>query len=194
MIMKTNQIMIRKIDNFTIQQRTKDGYFNATALIDAWNSVPGNEQKRLDKFWGSDNTKEFIKALVEEEVQRAMKEITAQIEQQGIPVKPDMIKHENYVEPSERRVKLGLIVRDVVESHKIEMDTDAIRERAAEMAGNYSEPSAFVDAVMADAGQRNQIGGILVEEQVVEILLKDADIKVDQQSYEDFMTATQPAQ
>ncbi len=132
------------------------------------------------------------KALVDEEVDRAMKEVTAQMEQQGMQVPKESIKRENYLPQSEHRVKLGLIVREVVESQNIEMGEEKIRQRAAEMAGNYSDQDAYVDYVMGDPNQRNQIGGVLVEEQVVENLLENADIKVDKQSYEDFMNETQP--
>ena len=34
--MITNQLMIRKMGNFDVIQRTKDGYFNATKLIGDW--------------------------------------------------------------------------------------------------------------------------------------------------------------
>ena len=35
--MKTNQEMIRKMGNFNVIQRTKDGMFNATDLSKQWN-------------------------------------------------------------------------------------------------------------------------------------------------------------
>lgn len=39
--MKTNQIMIRQMGEFTVSQRTKDGYFDAGELLRQWNSVEG---------------------------------------------------------------------------------------------------------------------------------------------------------
>lgn len=35
--MKTNQIMTRQMGQFKVEQRTKDGMFNATALLKQWN-------------------------------------------------------------------------------------------------------------------------------------------------------------
>lgn len=37
--MKTNQIMIRQMGEFSVKQRTKDGFFNATELLKAMQKV-----------------------------------------------------------------------------------------------------------------------------------------------------------
>lgn len=46
--MKTNQIMIRPMGEFTVSQRTKDSYFDGGDLLRQWNSVKGNEQRKMD--------------------------------------------------------------------------------------------------------------------------------------------------
>ena len=69
--MKTNQIMIRQMGEFTVSQRTKDGYFDAGELLRQWNSVEGNPRRQMSKFLESDNTSEFLKALAEDESHRA---------------------------------------------------------------------------------------------------------------------------
>ena len=69
--MKTNQIMIRPMGDFTVSQRTKDGYFDGTELLRQWNNVEGNPRRQMSKFLESDNTSEFLKALAEDESHRA---------------------------------------------------------------------------------------------------------------------------
>ena len=64
--MKTNNVMIRWIGNLEVQQRTKDGMFNATALLKQWNESSG-DKKEVTKFFENENTKAFIPALMEEE-------------------------------------------------------------------------------------------------------------------------------
>lgn len=64
--MKTNQIMIRPLDNFKVEQRTKDGYFNLTDLLSSWNKA-NSTKKELKDYLGNKATQEFIKALSEEE-------------------------------------------------------------------------------------------------------------------------------
>lgn len=64
--MKTNQVLTRPMGQFNVEQRTKDGMFNATALMSQWNASSG-DKKEVTKFFENDNTKEFINALMEEE-------------------------------------------------------------------------------------------------------------------------------
>lgn len=61
--MVTSVTMIRKIGNFEIFQRTKDGYFDANALLTQWNNNKNNTRRRKDEFLKSTKTKEFIEAL-----------------------------------------------------------------------------------------------------------------------------------
>lgn len=65
--MKTNKVMIRSMGQFKIKQRTKDGFFNATDLLKNWNSIKGNPQRALWKFWEQDHVMEFIEVLMAEE-------------------------------------------------------------------------------------------------------------------------------
>lgn len=69
--MKTNQEMVRYIDNFSVVQRTSDGYFDGSELLRQWNSVEGNPRRQMSKFLESDNTSEFLKALAEDESHRS---------------------------------------------------------------------------------------------------------------------------
>lgn len=64
--MKTNNVMLRPMGQFNVEQRTKDGMFNATALVQQWNSTNG-EKKEITKFFDNSNTQEFITALMSEE-------------------------------------------------------------------------------------------------------------------------------
>ncbi len=63
--MDTNQVINR--DDVFIQ-RTKDLYFNATALINYWNA--NNPEKQLARYKVNDSTKEFIELLKKEGIER----------------------------------------------------------------------------------------------------------------------------
>lgn len=64
--MKTNQIMIRQMGEFKVEQRTKDGFFNATSLIKQWNQSRGMK-KEINDYLENKSTEEFLEALIEEE-------------------------------------------------------------------------------------------------------------------------------
>lgn len=64
--MKTNQILTRKMGDFSVFQRTSDGKFNATELLKQWNGFSG-QHKQMIHYSDNNSTKEFIEALVLEE-------------------------------------------------------------------------------------------------------------------------------
>ncbi|WP_212123135.1 KilA-N domain-containing protein, partial [Bacteroides pyogenes] len=66
--MKTNQEMVRKMGTFSVIQRTKDGYFNATELLKQWNNENEKEQRRLDKFWDVTNLDKLMAEIAENEL------------------------------------------------------------------------------------------------------------------------------
>ena len=68
--MKSNQEMVRKIENFSVTQRTSNGFFDGSELLRQWNAVDGNIKRQMSKFLEMDTTKEFIEALAIDENER----------------------------------------------------------------------------------------------------------------------------
>lgn len=72
--MKTNQIMLRELpleaaqvyNKTTVRQRTKDGFFNANDILEAYNKS-SKTSKRIDKFIKSDSTKAFDNVIIKKE-------------------------------------------------------------------------------------------------------------------------------
>lgn len=68
--MKSNQEMVRRIEKFSVTQRTSDGFFDGSELLRQWNSVDGNQQRKMARFLEMDTTKEFLTALAIDEYER----------------------------------------------------------------------------------------------------------------------------
>jgi hypothetical protein len=54
--------MTRMMGDFEVIQRTQDSMFNATSLLQQWNSYSG-QQKKIVHFFENEATKEFIEAI-----------------------------------------------------------------------------------------------------------------------------------
>jgi len=63
---KTNQNLVRKLNDFDVIQRTKDGMFNATSLLKQWNDLSG-QQKDIGHFFENNATNELVEAIILEE-------------------------------------------------------------------------------------------------------------------------------
>lgn len=59
--------MIRKMGDFEVVQRTKDGMFNATGLLKQWNNILNNPKRDLDNFWRVTNISEFMSEIAKNE-------------------------------------------------------------------------------------------------------------------------------
>lgn len=68
--MKSNQEMVRRIENFAVTQRTSDGFFDGSELLRQWNAVDGNARRRMNEFLESPKVKDFINALADDESHR----------------------------------------------------------------------------------------------------------------------------
>ena len=55
--------MIRYIGQYSVIQRTSDGFFDANSLLKEWNSKSDNPKREMKKFLSSPKTEEFITAL-----------------------------------------------------------------------------------------------------------------------------------
>ena len=64
--MKTNNVMVRPMGDFKVEQRTKDGMFNATALLKQWNMATCSD-KRLQSYFANDSTNEFVDTIMKKE-------------------------------------------------------------------------------------------------------------------------------
>lgn len=64
--MNTNQIMCRSLSLYKVEQRTKDGMFNATSLLSQWNEANG-QQKSIAHYFENTSTQAFIQAIKDEE-------------------------------------------------------------------------------------------------------------------------------
>lgn len=63
MEMITNQIMVRE---YSVEQRTKDGYFNGTSLLNYFNSL-GKVQKQMNNYKKNQSSIDWINYLIEAE-------------------------------------------------------------------------------------------------------------------------------
>jgi hypothetical protein len=67
--MKTNNVILRPMGPFQVQQRTKDGMFNATNLLKQWNNYVENlntqnsgyvKKKEIKEYLENKSTQDFI--------------------------------------------------------------------------------------------------------------------------------------
>lgn len=52
---------------FKVEQRTQDGFFNATSLLRQWNTKNSDKERQLDNFWKSTHLTELMSEIAKNE-------------------------------------------------------------------------------------------------------------------------------
>lgn len=126
---------------------------------------------------------ELPKALVSQEIARLRQNMMQQFG--GAQIDPSMLPDELFSEQARKSVSLGLIVGEIVRKQGIRVDGDRVRKQVEEVAESYETPKDVVNWYYANPDQLRQIEMAVLEEQVVEFLLKDAAITEKPVSYQD---------
>ena len=132
------------------------------------------------------NDIEIPKALLEEEIDRAIQIIEQQLEAQGIPNQG--LDRENYRSEAKRRVTLGLVAREIIKNSELKVDGERVRARVEEMAGGYDDSEGFVNWYYSDPERLNQVESMVLEEQLVDAMLATAEVSETTVSFKSFMS------
>ena len=131
--------------------------------------------------------------LVENEINSMIETQRQQMERQGLPQNPDDLDRTLLTEEARRRVKLGLMLHHVIDTEGITADADEVRSRIENIASTYEQPEAFVKWYYEDKSRVAQVESVVLEQQVVDKLLENADQVENPSSFEEFMNPSLPS-
>lgn len=129
------------------------------------------KQQVLDALLAANPT-EAPAALVDEEKQRLLNNRQHYLpEQQRQMLQADMFETE-----ATKRVKLGLLVGELVRTHHIQAQPEKIKEMVEKIASTYETPKDVVEWYYADQQRLNEIRSMVLEDQVVAWLLDKSQL------------------
>ena len=127
-------------------------------------------------------------ALVGNEIQRMRQQMMQQFGG-GQKFDASILPDDLFREQAERSVRLGLIVRQILEQNQLKADADKVRARIEEIAEQYEEPAEVVKWFYGNRQQLEQVEGAVLEEQVVELVLASASQSDKTMSYEEVVAS-----
>ena len=133
------------------------------------------------------STLEVPKALVEIEVQRLEQSARADLEGRGIKVKDLPFPADMFREQGERRVRLGLILAEVVAKHGLSAKPERVRAVVDEFAQSYEQPQEVVKWYYQSRERMSEVESLVLEENVVEWVLGCANVADQAIAFEDLM-------
>jgi len=116
-------------------------------------------------------------ALVAGEVERMVEAARADLKQRGVkdadkaPIPEEMFKPQ-----AERRVRLGLVVAELVRSNNLQAKPDQLQAHIEEMSQSYEKPSEVVRWYLGDRNRMAEVEAVVVENNVTQFVLARAKV------------------
>ena len=132
---------------------------------------------------------ELPKALVESEGQALLERALGDLQQRGIDTKDIPVPPDAFKEQAEKRVRLGLIVGEIVKAHGLQAKPDQIRKQIEEFAQSYENPAEVIRYYFSDRNRLAEVEALVVEQNVVDWTLANAKVSEKQLSFDDLMSA-----
>ncbi len=128
------------------------------------------------------NDFEIPTGLVEEEISRLRQRDRNTGQVQGAAAEPQA-----YEQAARQRVAIGLILAEIIKSKGIDADPEQVRARVQELAVSYEDPAAFVRWHYEKPGRLGEIEAVVLEEQVVDAMLEEADVQDKAVSFQELI-------
>ena len=127
-------------------------------------------------------------SIVQSEVDRLKEGARADLKQRGVkdadkaPIPDDIFRPQ-----AEQRVRLGLVVAEVVRAHDLHAKPEQIRAHIEEMAASYEKPEDVVRWYYSDNQRLAEVEAVVIERNVAEFVLSKAKVTEKAISFEELM-------
>jgi trigger factor len=128
------------------------------------------------------------KSVVQAEVDRMIEGARADLKQRGIkdfekaPIPPDLFQAQ-----AERRVRLGLVVAELVRAHNLHATPEKVKAHVEELAASYEKPAEVVRWYFGDNRRMAEVEALVIENNVTDFVLGQAKVSEKAISFDELM-------
>lgn len=127
------------------------------------------------------------RSLVDAEVGRLQQQAVQDLQARGMSTKDLQLPPELFVERAEKRVKLGLILNEVVKQNDLKAKPEQIRAIVEEHAESFEDPQQMVRWYYSDTSRLQEVEGMVLEDNVVEWAAKSMDVTTVTKEFDEIM-------
>lgn len=132
------------------------------------------------------------RSLVTAESQRMADSMREDLTKRGMDVKNMPIPADAFTEQADKRVRLGLIVGEIVRQKGLQPKPDQIRAQIEEFAQSYENPAEVIRWYFSDKSRLADVEAMVIEQNVVDWLLANARVEDRTLSFDELMNPQQP--
>ncbi len=138
------------------------------------------------------NEFELPSSLIQSEAQRLRQQVAREMAMRGLNPSNAIAEFENSVQAqAHKRVKLGLVMAEIVKQAQLKADPAKVRETIEGMAASYEDPSAVVKWYYENPQQLQQIEGMCLEDEAVNWIASRAQLSEQAVTFDALMNPVQ---
>lgn len=128
------------------------------------------------------------KSLVAAESDRLVENARADLKARGIKdADKAPIPAEMFTPQAERRVRLGLIVAELVKTNNLQAKPEQLQAHIQELSQSYEQPQQVVAWYMSDRQRMAEVEAVVIEANVTDFILSQAKVTDKAMSFEELM-------
>ncbi len=129
---------------------------------------------------------EVPKAVVTEESEALKKQAQREMAQSGQQSMVDLPA--SVFEPqAERRIKLGLIVGEVIRGNDLEIDDARVEQAIEEQASTFESPEEVIEFYRGNKDARAAVENVVLEDQVVDLIMERGKVEDENLSFDELL-------
>jgi trigger factor len=146
-----------------------------------------NKQAALDAV-ATKAELDLPKASVQAELDRMVEGARADLKARGIkdadkaPIPDDVFRPQ-----AEKRVRMGLVVADLVRANNLQATAEQIKAHIEELASSYEKPADVVRWYYSDMSRLGEVEAIVIENNVTDFILSKAKVNAKAISFDELM-------
>jgi len=133
---------------------------------------------------------ELPKALVGNELERLMGSAREDLKKRGVkdaettPLPQDLFQAQ-----AERRVRLGLVVAELVRANNLQAKPEQLQAHIEEMSQSYEKPAEVMRWYLSDRSRMAEVEAMVIEKNVTEFVLSRAKVTPKAMAFDELMSA-----
>jgi len=133
------------------------------------------------------------KALLDQDAERLAEMTREDMRQRGMDVKNMPFPAELFTAQADRRVRLGLILGEMVKVNQLQASADQVKAHVDDFARAYEDPQQVVKYYFSDRNRLAEVEALVLEENVVNYVLEKAKVTDKMVSFDELMGNNAPA-
>ena len=170
------------IEDGSIETLQKDVKENMQRELDI--VVRGKLKQQVFDSLATANEFTVPKTMIEAEIDSIMQRAKENAARQG---KLPTVERESLRDEADRRVRLGVILNEIVLKNKLKVSQKELREYIVAETATYEDPQAAVKMMLADKERMAGIEPLVLENKVIDLIVEKSTVKSKKADFDEIM-------